>query len=310
MLSRWLRACLALAVAGLVAIAAWLVRGEGWGPGAAAAAVLAGLLAATILKTVITYALARSVGMRTGSGRTRGARRPAWRGAAAEWASAWTMYLVIMPFERLWMRAEAVAPGATGRIPVLLVHGYLCNRGVWWWMRRRLCRDGFPVATIDLEPPFDDIDAFADQLHARIEALIAETGAERIALVAHSMGGLVCRAYLRRYGAQRVERLITLASPHHGTWMARLGLGKNARQMELESAWIRELSAGEPLPVSAASIWSLDDELIVPTESSHLHGAREKVLSGVGHLALVASRTVFDEVQTELEAAQRLWRGQ
>lgn len=61
-------------------------------------------------------------------------------------------------------------------------------------------------------------------------------------LVGHSMGGLVARAYLRRYGELRVARLITLGTPHRGSLLAHLGIGRNARQMEPGSVWLRELA--------------------------------------------------------------------
>ena len=79
---------------------------------------------------------------------------------------------------------------APGRIPILLVHGYLCNRGLWWWLRRRLRARRHVVATINLEPPLAGVDRLAAQLGERIEALLAETGAEKVLLVTHSMGGL------------------------------------------------------------------------------------------------------------------------
>ncbi len=86
--------------------------------------------------------------------------------------------------------------------PVLLIHGVLCNAGVWLGMRGALHRLGMgPVYTITYGPPLASIDEFATQLARSIEAIVAATGAPRVALVGHSMGGLVARAYLRRYGS-------------------------------------------------------------------------------------------------------------
>ena len=43
----------------------------------------------------------------------------------------------------------------------------------------------------------------------------------QVVIVAHSMGGLVARSYLEEWnGAVRVSRLITLATPHHGSPLA------------------------------------------------------------------------------------------
>ncbi len=117
-----------------------------------------------------------------------------------------------MPFQSWWMGAEAPLSPRRGRPIIVVIHGYLCNRGFWWWLRRRLRQSGPVAATITLEPPFDDIEAFAEQLDRRLREL---PGADEVplVLVGHSMGGLVARAHLRRYGSGRVAELITLGSP-------------------------------------------------------------------------------------------------
>jgi triacylglycerol esterase/lipase EstA (alpha/beta hydrolase family) len=114
------------------------------------------------------------------------------------------------------------------------------------------------------------------------------------------MGGLAARAYLRRRGATRVAGLVTLAAPHHGTEIARLGLGCNARQMEPNSEWLRSLNAQPPPPIPIASIWSRDDEIIDPPDTSRLPDARETILSGIGHMAMAFSPTVLACVDAEL----------
>ena len=92
------------------------------------------------------------------------------------------------------MAPDALRRQASRRTPVLLIHGYLCNRGLWWWLRRGLEAHGVTTATVNLEPPLGGIEDLADSLHARIQALRSETGGDRIVLIGHSMGGLVARA--------------------------------------------------------------------------------------------------------------------
>lgn len=215
-----------------------------------------------------------------------------------EWLAHLALFVVIQPFERAWMGDDASGRGAPG-VPVLLIHGYMCNRGAWWWIRRKLAARRFVVATINLEPPHGGIDRFGDQLHARIEALCADTGAAEVALVGHSMGGLAARAYLRGHGAARVARLVTLASPHHGTWLARFGLGQDAREMEPDSAWIRSLELADP-GVPMLSVWSPADNFVAPQDSSRLAGAREKVVPALGHLAMLFSPRVLQILLDEL----------
>ena len=107
-------------------------------------------------------------------------------------------------------------------------------------------------------------------------------------------------AYLRRYGAEGVAKLVTLGSPHHGTEMARFGFGRNAQEMQPDSDWIRQLSKTEPPPVPTTSVWSARDNLVVPQDSSRLAGANEIVLPALGHLSMAFSPKILAILLREL----------
>lgn len=218
---------------------------------------------------------------------------------AREWLVFQWLMVLIQPFERFWLGEERVGRPGPGEVPALLIHGYACNRGAWWWMRSRLRARGLTVATVDLEPPFGDIDVHADELHHRIEALCAETRADRVALICHSMGGLAARAYLGRHGSRRVAKLVTLATPHHGTWLAHLGLGRDARQMQPGNPWLAALKLPRAdLPTLA--IWSPVDNFVAPQESARLEGAREIMLARIGHLSMLFSPAILAVLAKEL----------
>jgi len=196
--------------------------------------------------------------------------------------------------------ADPVA--APGRRPLLLVHGVGVNDGVWFALRRNLWRRGLgPVYTINYGPPLAGIEHFAGQLAARIEAICAATGAERVALIAHSMGGLVARAYLRRFGAARVEQLITIGTPHHGSMLAYTFPGCCLAQMHPGNPWLvelnREESARAPVPIT--SIWSRHDSMVAPQGSSVLRNAENIALVGIAHNALLGEKAVVELVATE-----------
>jgi len=197
--------------------------------------------------------------------------------------------------------ADPVA--APGRRPLLLVHGVGVNDGVWFALRRKLSRRGLgPVYTINYGPPLAGIEHFAGQLAARIEAICAVTGAERVALIAHSMGGLVARAYLRRFGAARVEQLITIGTPHHGSMLAYTFPGCCLAQMHPGNPWLvelnREESARAPVPIT--SIWSRHDSMVAPQGSSVLRNAENIALVGIAHNALLGEKAVVELVATEV----------
>ena len=193
-------------------------------------------------------------------------------------------------------------------VPVLLVHGYGCNSGYWSYLIPRLERNVISHASIDLEPVDGAIDDYVPPMQRAVEDLCAATGAPQVAIVAHSMGGLVARAWMRVHGSGRVARLITLGTPHHGTGLASFGLGANAAQMrrskETACDWLCELGQGEDAARRAliTTIFSHHDNIVSPQTSSVLEGARNIALGGVGHVALGCNGGVLDTVMEELGA--------
>ncbi|HJV02393.1 MAG TPA: alpha/beta fold hydrolase [Burkholderiaceae bacterium] len=207
--------------------------------------------------------------------------------------------------------APHVAPGGA-QPPVLLLHGYACNSGYWTQLSARLRQAGISHLAPDLEPLGADIDHYVAQVQASIEQLCAAAGARQVVIVAHSMGGLVARAYLRRHGGARVARLITLGTPHHGTALASWGLGRNAAQMRHHSAWLRALDAADANSQRGliTSIYSHHDNIVAPQDSSQLAGARHVAVGAIGHVALgrhpAIARHVLDEIAAVPPAAQRV----
>jgi triacylglycerol esterase/lipase EstA (alpha/beta hydrolase family) len=213
-------------------------------------------------------------------------------------ASSWPLIIL----HRVLLRDPAPAPCAR---PVILVHGVLVNDGVWFGFRRHLVRKGIGGAyTVNYGPPYADIEHYAEQLAAKVDAVCAATGAQRVALVGHSMGGLVSRAYVRRFGAARVERIITIGTPHHGSVLAWTYPGRSLVQMRPGNAWVVELNRDEGKPsVPMVSIWSRHDSMVAPQASSELAGADNVALTGIGHNALLGDQGLIDFVARELSKA-------
>lgn len=195
-------------------------------------------------------------------------------------------------------RARMTVHPDSAHLPVLLVHGYGCNSGYWAHLEPLLDCERISHASIDLEPVAAGIDDYAPLIEARVRELCAATGAARIAIVAHSMGGLAARAWLRAFGSARMAALVTLGTPHHGTALARFGLGANAAQMRRDSPWLRALAAAESRDVRAriVSLYTHHDNIVAPQASSVLAGARNVAFGGVGHVALGSDPRVLAEV--------------
>jgi triacylglycerol lipase len=236
-----------------------------------------------------------------------------WQKAAqlflTEFAASMVTTSWAMPFHSFGSRPASNPAG----LPVLLIHGYGCNSGYWHSFSKRLTRENMTHHAVDLEPVLGSIDGYVPALHLAIEALCKTTGQDKIIIVAHSMGGLAARAYLRAHGTTRIARVVTIGTPHHGTGLANTGVGLNSRQMEWTgnaetgtcSEWLRQLEQDE-LPATRTlfvSIYSHHDNIVSPQTSSHLAGAVNVELHGIGHVALGSRHAIQDRIVSEIQAA-------
>lgn len=210
----------------------------------------------------------------------------------------------IMPRARQCMRAYP-----DGGPAVLLVHGYGCNSGYWANLTPALQSRRITHADLDLEPTLAGIDEFVPLVANAVQRLRDATAGAPVIIVAHSMGGLVARAYLRAHGAVGIARVITLGTPHHGSALAAFGPGRNAAQMcrsprtGAESDWLRALAAAETPEVRAlfTSLLTHHDNIIAPQTSSYLEGARNIAFGGMGHVAMGRHPQVLACVLDEIE---------
>jgi len=191
-------------------------------------------------------------------------------------------------------------------VPMLLLHGVLCNAGVWSRMRRDLTRRGVAgIYSLSYGPPLASIEDFADQLAQKIDAMLAATNATSTMVVAHSMGGLVVRAYIRRYGIGKLAGVLTIGAPHHGSMHAWLMIGTSLAQLRPGNAWLAALNRERLDPaLRFVSLWSWHDSMVAPQTSSELPGAIDVALIGVGHNALLGDGEVFDRAHAEIVAAR------
>ncbi len=190
--------------------------------------------------------------------------------------------------------------------PVLLIHGILCNRGVWRpWFAPLRARGFGPVRAVKLEPLLGDIEAHAEAVAQELRDLQRSCQGARVTIIAHSMGGLVARAALRRVGAAVVREIVAIASPHHGTTMARPFPWPAARQMRPDSPWLHALdtAAAASDGVTIISMYSPQDNLIVPARSAILEGAHVLEFAGMGHLGLLGRRRCIDAAISALAPA-------
>lgn len=200
--------------------------------------------------------------------------------------------------DRLPDRATTRIETNHARRGVILVHGFMCNRGVWNSWRRRLNQHHTPTIALNLHPAFASIDSYAGQIDAAVVSMTQHTG-QRPVLVAHSMGGLAVRAWLRAFAShERVHHVVTVASPHQGTWLARFGHGVNAREMRHRSPWFDPLANAEStLPAAKFTCYySHCDNIVFPCSSATLRHADNRHVRARAHVHLLYHPSIVEEV--------------
>ncbi len=291
-------------VAGLLLLAvAWVVGARdqpGW-------VVLAGLLG---LGTAHAAVLALEFGLMHAVNRHDPAPRAAWGALLRAWIgeslAAPRVFLWQQPFRsQAWPdRLPERQAGEPARRGVVLVHGFVCNRGLWNRWLQQLTGQGRPFCAVNLEPVFGSVDDYVPLVEAAVLRVTRATGLSPL-VVCHSMGGLAVRAWLRAHQADaRVAGVVTLGSPHQGTWLARLSFVVNGSQMRQDSRWLAQLQRDEPSARAAlfTCYYSACDNIVFPASTALLPGARHVAVSGVAHVAMVSDQAIVDAVLASLDA--------
>lgn len=306
MLARWLKLILSLELLTYLIISgATLVNESTIAPGRAVLLIAAIAITLRTLPTAILFAfsLYHADSM---TGEHPLSPRQWVRLLTAEWWAITRLYSLAMVFPKHLSGAHT---GNKSHPPVLLLHGYLCNEGFWHPLTHRLRKAGIGrLYTLSLNPVFGDIDAFVSQLHATLIDIHRQNDGQKIQVVTHSMGGLVTRRYIQCHGPEPIpiERLITLGCPHQGTEWARWGLGRNARQTEPGSDWLKDLNEA-PHVIDTFSLYSSHDNVITPPSNALLPESPHTgniPLGAVGHLEMAFNTEVHDQVLACLSATR------
>ena len=192
----------------------------------------------------------------------------------------------------------ALGEHALAQRGVVFVHGYVCNRGIWNPLMEKLQARDVPFVAVNLEPVFAGIDSYSLTIDAAVKRVTASTGLAPV-LVAHSMGGLAVRAWLSRLATTTAaHHVITIGTPHSGTWLARFGRTLNALQMRQGGAWQIALSATEVADrlTRFTCFYGHADNIVFPTSSAMLKGADNRHIAACAHVHMTYHANVWAEV--------------
>lgn len=199
-------------------------------------------------------------------------------------------------------KGEGPQPGLDGEEPVILVHGLFHNSSAWMLFKRCLKREGYGNTSVYGYNSFTR--TYADLVHEltlKMEQVLKANPGKKIALVGHSLGGLIIRGAIadERFKG-RLAAVVTLGTPHQGSELARLGIGRLARQLCPTDPIFEQLAAQKPVEgVAKLSLHTPLDNMVFPTrllEIAEPGWQQECLQPSVSHQGMVYDRAIFERV--------------
>ncbi|HEY8490833.1 MAG TPA: triacylglycerol lipase [Dehalococcoidia bacterium] len=191
---------------------------------------------------------------------------------------------------------------ATHVDPILFVHGFSGSASNWDTMISRFRSDGWEsdrlfAITYDSSRSNAEI---AQTVKNAVDQIRAQTGAAKVDIITHSMGGLSSRYYLKFLGGQDVvDEWVSLGGPNHGTTSAYFCSTISCVEMRPGSSFLTNLNAGDETPgaVRYGTWWSPCDTVINPDDSVILSGATNTRTGCIGHISLLTDAAVYRQVR-------------
>jgi pimeloyl-ACP methyl ester carboxylesterase len=186
---------------------------------------------------------------------------------------------------------------------VVLVHGFAGSSTSWFAVRRALRTEGRTVVAFDYRPWASSVDELADRLIETVDDVLAATGAGKVHLVGHSLGGvIIALALMRDRLAGQVDLVVTLGSPFSGSpWAGMLPLAPLLRALRPGSPLLRRLAAAPaPAGVRWLSFVSTLDP-IVPAHSAvpANRQATRVTVDAAGHCGMLLDPQVIARIMAE-----------
>ena len=216
----------------------------------------------------------------------------------------------------------ACVPTAEHPVPLILLHGTRADRTInWQYLGPELAALGYCVYSLDLPdrgqaPIAESVAALA----SRVEEVLSATGAPRVSLVGHSLGGLVARDYIFRGGGIRdgitlVEDVVAMGTPQTGYYTEPPGDQVDAAfntscpacwEMARGSSYMQGLNRGDMTPGTASytTVITEYDGVALPLDSQYLPDGPE-----VANVLLQeqCSQHVIDHLTLALDPLVRDW---
>jgi triacylglycerol lipase len=172
---------------------------------------------------------------------------------------------------------------------VLLVPGYGGSTDSLTTLADRIRATGRQAVVVQLpDSATGDLDAQADVLDGAVDSALRS--AKSVDVVGYSAGGVVTRLWAEQHdGTAKARRVVTFGSPYHGTTVAGAAAAVDpsacptaCQQLVPDSSLLERMNAtalaGHP---PWLSLWTTQDQTVVPPTSADLPGALDVPLQSV-----------------------------
>ena len=214
--------------------------------------------------------------------------RPAWQLVA--WESLAVAALAALAPFGIHSSARRT-PRRREQRTVVLVHGYLSNRSALYPLAAYLRLRGVRQVLTFNYASGAGIERAARKLKRYLRTHVR---GGRIDLVCHSLGGLVARVYLQELGgARRVDRCVTLGTPHRGTYNSYWLASRVGSELRPDSALLARLRAtrDHAARVRFLSLVAGSDNLVVPRVFARHE--QELHVPDLGHVSMLFSPRIL-----------------
>ena len=206
--------------------------------------------------------------------------------------------------------ALVIAPGvpanAATSTPVIFVHGYTGNASNWTTALSVFRAGGFTRLYTYNYNWAGSNETSAAGLRNMVNSVRSQTGASKVAIVNHSMGGLVTRWYLEELGGSaNVSHVASIAGANHGTTFAGACLiNISCIEMYPGSLFLLDLADGDETPGSAryGTWYSACDGVIIPYTSTRLSGATNNNVACETHIGFLTNTGVLTQIRSFIAA--------
>ncbi|SDD22654.1 esterase/lipase family protein [Actinokineospora iranica] len=205
--------------------------------------------------------------------------------------------------------AAAASAFPNGKNPVVLVHGFSGSGANWNTLKESLIATGYTseqLTAISYGSYGQSNVDIAAVIGRTVDSVLAETGAAKVDIINHSMGGINSR-YCIKFDAcaGKVDHWISLAGANRGTYTANLCsfFTPVCKEMVPGSALLKKLNAAPALPDGTkwSTLWSPNDGIIIPAENTVLAGANNIQITG-SHLGMLKDAAVAAKVRELLDS--------